>query len=95
MIVPTALGIMWRTTIRPPPPPIARTAWTYSRVRRVSVSPLMSRAGTSQAASATMNTISQNEGCRIAAMTISRNSVGTDRTVSTIRIMIASTAPPA
>ena len=94
MIVPTAFGMMCRTTIRPPPPPIARTACTYSRVRSVSVSPRMRRAGTSQAASATMNTISQNDGFKIAAITISRNSVGIERTVSTILIMTASMTPP-
>ena len=40
---------------RPPPvPPITRTAWTYSRVRRVSASPRTSRAGASQRESRTM-----------------------------------------
>ncbi len=94
MIVPTAFGMMCRTTIRLPPPPIARTACTYSRVRSVSDSPRMRRAGTSHAAIATMSTISQNEGLRIVAITTSRNSVGTERMVSTIRIMTASVAPP-
>ncbi len=42
-----------------------------------------------------MNTISQNEGWRIAAITMSRNSTGIESTVSTILIMMASTTPPA
>ena len=47
-MVPTALGMMCRLMIRLRLPPMTRTAWTYSRVRKESVSPRMSRAGTSQ-----------------------------------------------
>ncbi len=47
-MVPMALGMMCRPTIRLFPPPITRTASTYSRTRSVSVSPRMSRAGINQ-----------------------------------------------
>ncbi len=47
-MVPMELGTMCRPTMRAFEPPMTRTAWTYSRTRRVSVSPRTSRAGTSQ-----------------------------------------------
>ena len=47
MIVPIVFGMMWRRMIRHERPPITWTACTYSRVRRVSVSPRTSRAGIS------------------------------------------------
>ena len=47
-MVPTELGMTWRPMMRVRPPPITLTAWTYSRTRRVRVSPRMSRAGTNQ-----------------------------------------------
>ena len=47
-IVPMVLGMMWRKRSGVRLPPMTRTACTYSRTRRVSVSPRISRAGTSQ-----------------------------------------------
>ena len=44
----TAFGRMCLTTERIGTPPITRTACTYSRVRKVSVSPRMSRATPNQ-----------------------------------------------
>ena len=51
------------------------TAWTYSRTRSVSVSPRMSRAGTSQATKAMTRISSVSDGWKITARTMSRNSM--------------------
>ena len=94
MIVPIVLGMMCRTTIRASVPPITRTASTYSRVRRLSVSPRIKRAGVSQATSATMKTSIGRLGTNIAARTRSRNRVGIASIESTIRIISWSSQPP-
>ena len=94
MMVPMALGRMWRRTIRRRLPPMTRTACTYSRTRSVSVSPRMSRAGTSQETKAMTRISTVSVGWKITARTISRNSRGIDSRVSTMRIMRASTQPP-
>ena len=48
LIVPIEFGTMCRVIARLLRPPMTFTAWTYSLVRRVSVSPRMSRATPSQ-----------------------------------------------
>ncbi len=94
MMVPMALGTMWRRTIRRRLPPMTRTAWTYSRTRSVSVSPLMSRAGTSHDTKAMTRISTVRVGWNTTARTINKNRKGIDSSVSTIRIISASTQPP-
>ena len=80
--------------MRPERPPITRTACTYSRVRRLSVSPRTRRAGISHETSAS-NTISRTRvGLYTCAMKMNRNTTGIANPMSTIRIITESTAPP-
>ena len=94
MIVPIVLGMMCRNTMRAPLPPITLTASTYSRVRRLSVSPRINLAGTSQATSATMKISIGTLGTNMEARTRSRKSVGIASSESTMRIISPSSQPP-
>lgn len=75
-------------------PPIIRAAWTNSRVRRVSTSPLTSRAAASQDSSDITTMISHSDGVNMLTTISSSTRPGMARKVSTARIITASTTPP-
>ena len=60
--VAIAFGAMWRTIARPFPPPIARTAWTYSRTLSDNDSPRIRRPAPSQLKEAIRSTIAAGPG---------------------------------
>ena len=94
MIVPIVFGMMCRSTMRALPPPMTRTASTYSRTRSDSVSPRTSRAGTSHAVRPITRIRISSDGWKITARTITRKRIGTESRTSTMRIIRASTQPP-
>ena len=87
IMVPIAFGAMRRSTIRALPPPITRTACTYSRTRRLSASPRTSRAMDSHAAIEMTRIMLPLVGLMIVVSTMSTNRMGMAMTASTMRIM--------
>ena len=75
-------------------PPITWTACTYSRVRRLRVSPRTRRAGISQETIASSTISRTRVGLYTWDMKMNRNTTGTASPTSTTRIITASTAPP-
>ena len=71
-----------------------RIATMYSRLRRASDSPWMSRAGLSQANAPMMSTNKGTVGVTSVAMSMKRNKAGIAMSESTIRIIAASNHPP-